>query len=247
MHTLLEGGAPGLLLVALNDAIADGKDVSWIWDVDFEPLFGRAERLIASGDRAAELAVRCVYGGLDEAALEVQPDLERALDLGLELTPPGGEPIVLPTYTAMLALRRIVTDRGRPGRPGSARRIRVGHLYPDYLNIYADRDNIAVFERRARLRGHELEVAAVSMGDELRPGGHDLLYIGGGQDREQLLVAPDLVAKGPGDRSRGGRPRGPPGRVRRLPAARPRLSRGGTASRCPALASSPTRRSPSGG
>ena len=112
VHTLLEGGAPGLLLVALNDAIADGKDVSWIWDVDFEPLFGRTERLIASGDRAAELAVRCVYGGLDEAALEVQPDLERALDLGLELTPPGGELIVLPTYTAMLALRRIVTDRG---------------------------------------------------------------------------------------------------------------------------------------
>ena len=71
MHTLLEGGAPTLLLVALNDAIADGKDVSWIWDVDFEPLLGRADRLIASGDRAAELAVRCVYGGLDEAALEV--------------------------------------------------------------------------------------------------------------------------------------------------------------------------------
>jgi UDP-N-acetylmuramyl tripeptide synthase len=112
VHTLLEGGAPTLLLVALNDAIADGKDVSWIWDVDFEPLLGRAERLIASGDRAAELAVRCVYGGLDEDALEVQPDLEQALDRGLQLTPPGGELIVLPTYTAMLALQRIVTDRG---------------------------------------------------------------------------------------------------------------------------------------
>ena len=56
--------------------------------------------------------MRCVYGGLDEQALEVQPDLEQALDLGLELTPAGGELIVLPTYTAMLALRRIVTDRG---------------------------------------------------------------------------------------------------------------------------------------
>ena len=63
VHTLLEGGAPDLLLVALNDAIADGKDVSWIWDVDFEPLFGRAERLIASGDRAAELAVRLSTAG----------------------------------------------------------------------------------------------------------------------------------------------------------------------------------------
>ena len=75
-------------------------------------------------------------------------------------------------------------------------RIRVGHLYPEYLNIYADRGNIAVFERRSALRGHELEVSAVSVGDELVPGEHDLLYIGGGQDREQALIAPDLAAKG---------------------------------------------------
>jgi UDP-N-acetylmuramyl tripeptide synthase len=112
VRTLEQAGAPALLLVALNDAIADGQDVSWIWDVDLEPLLARTERLIASGERAAELGVRCVYGGLDEAALEVQPDLERALDLGLDLTSPGGELIVLPTYTAMLALQRILTARG---------------------------------------------------------------------------------------------------------------------------------------
>jgi len=76
-------------------------------------------------------------------------------------------------------------------------RIRVGHLYPDYLNIYADRGNIAVFARRARLRGHELEVTAISVGDDIRPGAYDLLYVGGGQDREQALIAPDLAAKGP--------------------------------------------------
>ena len=72
----------------------------------------------------------------------------------------------------------------------------MGHLYPDYLNIYADRGNIAVLERRADWRGHELEVAGVSRGDALEPGAHDLLYIGGGQDREQALVAEDLVSKG---------------------------------------------------
>jgi lipid II isoglutaminyl synthase (glutamine-hydrolysing) len=75
-------------------------------------------------------------------------------------------------------------------------RIRVGHLYPEYLNIYADRGNIAVLARRAALRGHELEVTGVSVGDELRPGEHDLLYVGGGQDREQALVSADLAAKG---------------------------------------------------
>lgn len=74
-------------------------------------------------------------------------------------------------------------------------KIVVGHLYPDYLNIYADRGNIAVLSRRAEWRGHELEVRPVSVGDELRPGEYDLLYVGGGQDREQALVAQDLAAK----------------------------------------------------
>jgi hypothetical protein len=75
-------------------------------------------------------------------------------------------------------------------------KIRVGHLYPDYLNIYADRGNIAVLERRAAWRGHELVVSGIGMGEAVRPGEHDLLYVGGGQDREQALVAPDLAAKG---------------------------------------------------
>jgi lipid II isoglutaminyl synthase (glutamine-hydrolysing) len=72
-------------------------------------------------------------------------------------------------------------------------RIRVGHLYPDYLNIYADRGNIAVLAERARARGHELDVRGISMGDAVPEV--DLLYVGGGQDREQELVAHDLAAK----------------------------------------------------
>jgi lipid II isoglutaminyl synthase (glutamine-hydrolysing) len=73
--------------------------------------------------------------------------------------------------------------------------IRVGHLYPGYLNIYADRGNIAVLARRAAWRGHELEVTAIDLADAVRPGEHDLYYVGGGQDREQLLVAGNLAAK----------------------------------------------------
>jgi len=80
-------------------------------------------------------------------------------------------------------------------------KIVVGHLYPDYLNIYADRGNIAVLARRAAWRGHELEVRTVSVGDALEHGEHDLLYVGGGQDREQALVAEDLVAKADGVRA----------------------------------------------
>jgi CobQ-like glutamine amidotransferase family enzyme len=74
-------------------------------------------------------------------------------------------------------------------------RIRVGHLYPEYLNIYADRGNIAVLSRRAALRGHEVEVTPIGLGDVVDPGATDLLYVGGGQDREQALIAPDLVTK----------------------------------------------------
>jgi CobQ-like glutamine amidotransferase family enzyme len=72
----------------------------------------------------------------------------------------------------------------------------IGHLYPDYLNIYADRGNIAVFERRAAWRGLELEVEDIGPEQSLRPDAYDLLYIGGGQDREQALIAPDLAAEG---------------------------------------------------
>jgi lipid II isoglutaminyl synthase (glutamine-hydrolysing) len=108
----LETGVPPVLVVALNDAIADGQDVSWIWDVDFEPLLPHVGRLIASGDRAAELGLRLVYGGLPEDRLEVVPHLEQALDRGLELIEAGTDLVVLPTYTAMLALRGILTQRG---------------------------------------------------------------------------------------------------------------------------------------
>jgi UDP-N-acetylmuramyl tripeptide synthase len=112
VRTLVAGGSPRLLLVALNDEIADGRDVSWIWDVDFEPLLEGLERLIATGERAAELALRFKYAGLPEHSIEVVPSLEAALDRGLELTPPGDELIALPTYTAMLALRDLVSRRG---------------------------------------------------------------------------------------------------------------------------------------
>jgi UDP-N-acetylmuramyl tripeptide synthase len=112
VRTLVAGGTPRLLLIALNDEIADGRDVSWIWDVDFEPLLAGIERLIATGERAAELALRFKYAGLDESAIEVVPSLEQALDRGLAQTPPGGELAALPTYTAMLALRELVARRG---------------------------------------------------------------------------------------------------------------------------------------
>jgi len=112
VRTLVDASAPRVAIIALNDDIADGRDVSWIWDVDFEPLLKGLDTLVAAGSRAEELALRAAYGGLPRERIEVVGPLAAALDRGLELTPAGGELTVLPTYTAMLALRRLVASRG---------------------------------------------------------------------------------------------------------------------------------------
>jgi UDP-N-acetylmuramyl tripeptide synthase len=112
VRTLLAGPAPKCAVVALNDRTADGRDVSWIWDVDFEPLTTGLEHVIVSGQRAAELALRFEHGGLSGSAIDVVPDLASALEAGLTTTPAGGELVVLPTYTAMLELRGVLAERG---------------------------------------------------------------------------------------------------------------------------------------
>jgi UDP-N-acetylmuramyl tripeptide synthase len=108
----LEPGEHDLLGV-LNDQIADGRDVSWIWDADFELLAGRVRRFTCSGTRAADLATRLKYAGIEPARINVQVDLARALGEAAAEQPDGGAPLyALPTYTAMLALRELLVARG---------------------------------------------------------------------------------------------------------------------------------------
>ena len=105
-----EPGSKNLLFL-LNDDIADGRDVSWIWDVDFEMLAGHTGLLLASGRRAADMALRLKYAGLDpDPALD--SNAERALARALSLTPELGTLHVVPTYTAMLQVRRILARWG---------------------------------------------------------------------------------------------------------------------------------------
>ena len=73
------------------------------------------------------------------------------------------------------------------------RTLRVGALYPDLLNIYADRGNLLLLERRCAWRGLGFELRGIGLGEPLDPDAHDLLYIGGGQDRDQALCARDMV------------------------------------------------------
>lgn len=98
------------LLAVLNDNVADGRDVSWIWDADLELLAGGVRRVVCSGTRAAELALRLKYAGIDEARLTVVDDLEAALDTAL--ADAGDRLYAMPTYTAMLALRELLARRG---------------------------------------------------------------------------------------------------------------------------------------
>ena len=98
------------LLAALNDNTADGRDVSWVWDADFELLADRVRRITCTGTRAAELAVRLKYAGVEQERLVVVPELEQALDAARAA---GDGPLyALPTYTALLALRELLARRG---------------------------------------------------------------------------------------------------------------------------------------
>jgi UDP-N-acetylmuramyl tripeptide synthase len=104
-----EGGEIDLW-IALNDRIADGRDVSWVWDADFELLGGAVRRVVCAGTRAPEMALRLKYAGWPEEAIEVVPGIAGSLDAAVAGA--RGRLFALPTYTALLELRRLLADRG---------------------------------------------------------------------------------------------------------------------------------------
>jgi UDP-N-acetylmuramyl tripeptide synthase len=104
------------VLGVLNDRTADGRDVSWIWDADFELLAGQVRQVTCSGTRAAELALRLKYAGVPADRLAVVPELSAALDRTVREAPPGAGLYALPTYTALLELRAELARRGHVGR-----------------------------------------------------------------------------------------------------------------------------------
>ena len=117
LRTFVTGADARNVLIAINDNDADGRDVSWLWDVDFEMLAeARAEGVTdaapftVSGLRAGDMAVRLKYAELPVGP--VIPDRERAIKAALEATPPGETLYVLPTYTAMLEIRKTLSDMG---------------------------------------------------------------------------------------------------------------------------------------
>jgi UDP-N-acetylmuramyl tripeptide synthase len=110
VRTAIDLAKGNSFLIALNDRKADGTDVSWIWDVDFERLKGRTRVVVPGGNRAHDLAVRFKYAGIDAAKPETDP--EKALDALVKATPEGETAHLLCTYTAMLDLRAELVRRG---------------------------------------------------------------------------------------------------------------------------------------
>jgi UDP-N-acetylmuramyl tripeptide synthase len=107
----LEAEGEGVdLWIALNDKIADGRDVSWVWDADFELLAGSARRIWCAGTRAPEMAVRLKYAGVEPERIAVEESIERSLDSAVAAA--GGRLFALPTYTALIELRTLLTSRG---------------------------------------------------------------------------------------------------------------------------------------
>jgi lipid II isoglutaminyl synthase (glutamine-hydrolysing) len=104
------GSEPIDLWIALNDRIADGRDVSWVWDADFELLAGGVRRVVCAGTRAPELALRLKYAGWPTDSIEVVPAIEGSLDRAVAAAP--GRLFALPTYTALMELRKLLADRG---------------------------------------------------------------------------------------------------------------------------------------
>lgn len=112
IRTALSSDGELHVLAMLNDRTADGQDVSWIWDVDWEPLVPRLASLTVAGDRAWDLALRFRYGGFDMDKVTVAADTGSALDTAMASAGPGDTVFALPTYTAMLDLRSVLTERG---------------------------------------------------------------------------------------------------------------------------------------
>lgn len=198
----------------LNDNDADGHDVSWIYDVDFERI-ADTPGLIAfvGGTRAHDMQVRLKYAGIDAAIIS---NIEQAI--GAVADEEAGDTFyAVANYTAFPPLVKeldelkgadasSVASHAATRANGSAvptdiapvelsRPLRIVYLYPDALNLYGDGGNVIALERRCAWRGIPVRVDEVRMGESLDLADADIVMMGGGSDRDQLAVAHELLAQ----------------------------------------------------
>ena len=192
----------------LNDNDADGHDVSWIWDVEFERLASIPDFIaFAGGTRAHDMQVRLKYAGISAIIVDgIAPAIEAVAseDAGEKLYAVANYTAFPPIVSELKKLQEssdtlntatalfYAPDRASEPLPLN-HPLRIVHLYPDALNLYGDGGNAIVLERRCAWRGIPAVVDEIHMGDELHLDTADIVLMGGGADRDQLAVAHELL------------------------------------------------------
>lgn len=217
----------------INDQVADGRDISWIWDIDFEELADQPDTVVfAGGSRAHDLAVRLKYAGIEAAVIESIEDAFARLGAltAAGVLPADAAVYAIANYTALppvhAALNAMeaaepaelaepaVSDLASPSHAEGADPkapshdaaasasatatseppVVIAHMLPDLLNLYGDGGNVRILEQRLRWRGIPVEVRRIQHGEAVDFSQVDLVFMGGGPDREQKLASEQLLA-----------------------------------------------------
>lgn len=221
---------PKMVAFFINDQVADGRDISWIWDIDFEELADQPDTVVfAGGSRAHDLAVRLKYAGIEAAVIEGIEDAFARLGAltAAGVLPADAAVYAIANYTALppvhAALNAMeaaelaepaVSDLASPSHAEGADPkapshdaaasasatatseppVVIAHMLPDLLNLYGDGGNVRILEQRLRWRGIPVEVRRIQHGEAVDFSQVDLVFMGGGPDREQKLASEQLLA-----------------------------------------------------
>lgn len=224
---------PKMVAFFINDQVADGRDISWIWDIDFEELADQPDTVVfAGGSRAHDLAVRLKYAGIEAAVIEGIEDAFARLGAltAAGVLPADAAVYAIANYTALPpvhaalnameaaepaeAAEPVASDLASPSHAEGADPkapshdaaasasatatseppVVIAHMLPDLLNLYGDGGNVRILEQRLRWRGIPVEVRRIQHGEAVDFSQVDLVFMGGGPDREQKLASEQLLA-----------------------------------------------------
>lgn len=237
LRIVAQDAGPKAVAFFVNDKEGDGRDVSWIWDIDFEELASQRDCIVfVGGERRNDLQVRLKYAGVDARLIGGVDEVFAALSAGVGLPADAGVYAIanytaLPVVHAALneAAKRAAAGEGgsREDAPASGDRVAasapaaaaptptavdgatsasapaiadeqdptlvIAHMFPDLLNLYGDGGNVRALEQRCRWRGIPVEVRRVEHGQTIDLSEVDLVFLGGGPDREQKLASSQLM------------------------------------------------------
>ena len=226
---------PKMVAFFINDQVADGRDISWIWDIDFEELADQPDTVVfAGGSRAHDLAVRLKYAGIEAAVIEGIEDAFARLGAltAAGVLPADAAVYAIANYTALPPVHAALNameaaepaeaaesaasdlaspshaegaDPKAPSHDAAASAsatatatseppVVIAHMLPDLLNLYGDGGNVRILEQRLRWRGIPVEVRRIQHGEAVDFSQVDLVFMGGGPDREQKLASEQLLA-----------------------------------------------------